>query len=120
MSGCRWRPLLDPFVDGELTPERMLEVEQHLTSCRDCLEQMRLTTAIKLGTRDVVRRSAPVAAEFRARVQQAFDTERRRAEADTAEVEKQGYLRWRTILPVAAAAAATLVWAASIEEPTRQ
>ncbi|HOU90367.1 MAG TPA: zf-HC2 domain-containing protein [Polyangiaceae bacterium] len=117
MSGCRLRSSLDAYVDGELSPERTLEVEEHLESCRVCQEQVRFTSAIKLGTREVVLSSAPVSAAFRARVEGALEAERRQAEARAAEAEIRGYLPWRTILPVAAAAAITLVWAASVEEP---
>lgn len=120
MSACRLRALLDPYVDGELSPERMVEVEQHLASCQDCLGQVRLTSSIKLSTREMVRRSAPVSAEFRARVESALGAQQRQADASDAEADKHGYLPWRTILPVAAAAAVTLVWAASVEEPPGQ
>ncbi len=117
MSGCRLRSLLDPYVDGELSPERMLEVREHLASCQECEEQVRLTAAIKASTREFVRSAAPVSAAFRARVEGAFEAERRRIEARAAEAAPRGSLPWRTILPVAAAAAITLVWAASVEEP---
>ena len=53
-SGCRrWLPLIEPFLDGELSPDRVLEVEQHLEECRGCREHVRFEGAVRTSLRRV-------------------------------------------------------------------
>jgi anti-sigma factor RsiW len=114
VSECRrLRPYLEVFIDGELSPERMLEVEQHLVECRTCVEWVRLQRALQQSTRDVVREAAVASEAFRARVEAALAAERERASAGTPAVRAR-MLPWRSIVPLAAAAAVALLWAASL------
>ncbi|MBN2195715.1 MAG: zf-HC2 domain-containing protein [Polyangiaceae bacterium] len=117
MTTCRGlQPLLDPYMDGELQPDRMIEVEQHLANCSHCLTRVRLASAVRSSLREQTRNSAPVSPEFQVRVERALAAERERETARATEAPSHGYLPWQTILPMAAAAAATLVWAASIKD----
>lgn len=113
-------PLLEPFVDGELEPEKMLEVEQHIVECRLCAERIRLSHAVRVSTRRAVRAAAPVSAEFEARILAAFAAERERQRAlEEERTPRHRMLSWRSVLPLAAAAAVTLVWAANANDAER-
>lgn len=117
MSGCRRVvPLLEPFADGELTADHVIEVEQHLAECDSCVERVRLDAAIKRSTRRAVRAEAEPSVEFQARLSAALDTARPRPFAD-ASVEHGRSLGWRQIVPMAAAATLTLVWGSSTFSP---
>ena len=74
MSGCAsFVPLLEPFIDGELSPERMVEVEQHISMCRACMERVRWDNALRISIREVAHEAAPVTEEFEQRVRVALD-----------------------------------------------
>lgn len=120
---CRsFEPLLGPFSDGELGTEKVLEVEQHLAECRLCVERLRLNHAMRGSLRRVVREAAQPEAAFKARLSAAIEAAHQR-EWETRVLEREAergrMMSWRTILPVAAAAAATLVFAASTGEQRR-
>lgn len=110
-------PLLETFVDGELSPEKMLEVEQHLADCPRCMATVHLDASLKTTVKQVVADSATPSDGFEARVRAALAAERERRPAGMGEQDRLRILPWRTVLPVAAAAAATLVWAASSKSP---
>jgi anti-sigma factor RsiW len=118
MSACRHvLPLLETFVDGELAAEKVVEVEQHLVDCQVCTSRVRLNEAVRISTQQAVRSAAVPSAAFEQRLRAAFAAEREReAQAEEFLREPRGALPWRTIVPVAAAAAVTLVWAASTNE----
>ncbi len=116
-SSCRQlAPLLEAFGDEELTADKLLEVEQHLVDCRTCSERVRLNQALHASLRSAVRGSAPVTASFEERIAAALRAEAHREEVIEGAVEHEAHSRmlsWRTVVPVAAAAALTLVWAGS-------
>jgi anti-sigma factor RsiW len=117
MSHCHsFVPLLEPFVDGELSPERMVEVEQHISMCRACMERVRWDHSLRVSIRQVARQAAPVTEDFERRLRVALAAERARDEEALPDAPTGTVLPWRTVLPVAAAAAATLVWAASTND----
>ncbi|HLV68638.1 MAG TPA: zf-HC2 domain-containing protein [Polyangiaceae bacterium] len=123
MKACRSiAPLLEPFSDGELGPEKMLEVEQHLLECRLCVERVRFGDAMRRSLRRRVRETAPVSDAFRSRVAEALAAAREREweRLAAARAERRHWLGFRTILPMAAAAALTLVWAASTGPERRE
>lgn len=122
MSCRRTAPLLEPFVDGELDPEKVIEVEQHIVECSVCTERVRLNHALRVSTRRAVRAAAPLSTEFEERIKAAFTAEReRQAEALEAQRESRPkMLSWRGVVPLAAAAAVTLVWAANANDPERK
>ena len=115
MSGCRhFMPLLEPFRDGELSPAQVVEVEQHLVECQLCTERVRLGEAMRVSLKQVVHAEAPVTAAFEARIAAALAAERAREERIDPEHEAQArMLSWRSIVPIASAAAVVMVWAAS-------
>lgn len=109
-------PFLEPFVDGELQPERVIEVEQHLNGCASCVERVRLSQALRASVKRTVRVNSEPTDAFRARLAAAIEAAHQR-ELDVNALERQmdrgRLLSWHTILPVAAAAVLTMVWAAS-------
>ena len=117
-SSCRQiAPLLEAFGDEELTSDKLLEVEQHLVDCTTCTERVRLNQSLHLSVRSAVRNAAPVSASFEERIAAALRAEANREEVIDGAVEHEAVhsrmLSWRTVVPVAAAAALTLVWAGS-------
>jgi anti-sigma factor RsiW len=117
-SSCRQiAPLLEAFGDEELAADKLLEVEQHLVDCNTCGERVRLNQALHVSVRSAVRGAAPVMPGFEDRIAAALRAEALREEGVDHVVEREAHharmLSWRTVVPVAAAAALTLVWAAS-------
>jgi anti-sigma factor RsiW len=115
MNSCRpFIPLLEPFRDGELSPAQVVEVEQHLSECERCTERVRLAEAMRVSLKDAVRGAAPVTPAFEARIRAAFEAERERElRLDTVHEAQARSLSWRSIVPIASAAAVVMVWAAS-------
>jgi anti-sigma factor RsiW len=115
MTGCRhFMPLLEPFRDGELSPAQVVDVEEHLLECERCAERVRLGEALRVSLKEVVRANAPVTSAFEERIRLALVAEREREERRDAPAELHSrMLGWRGIMPIAAAAAAVLVWAGS-------
>jgi anti-sigma factor RsiW len=114
MSECRKiQPVVDAFVDGELSTERVFETEEHLGGCHACQERVSLTQALHVSTRRAVHDSARVSSSFEERVRAALAAERAREEAaqPRAQTERSKPLPWRTVVPVAAAAAMALAFA---------
>ncbi len=114
---CReYLPLLGPFLDGELDAPGMLEVESHMQRCAPCGEHVELLRATRASLKRTVRRNAPEG--LRARLETAMAAEATRGEArDTehARVTAAGskLLGWRTMVPLASAAALALAWGAT-------
>ncbi|MCA9630109.1 MAG: hypothetical protein KC766_20700, partial [Myxococcales bacterium] len=111
----RIEPLVDPYVDGELPPEKMVEVEQLMLDSEECREQVLLSQALKESMRHALADEEP-SASFEARLRGALHAERQREEA----LEGHGHgrvLPWKYILPIAAAAGFTLVLGASGDHP---
>jgi anti-sigma factor RsiW len=102
-------------MDGELPPERVVEMETHLTDCACCRERVELSQAVRHSLKKVVTETQP-SAEFLARVNRALATERTRQDESTRWEERGKPLAWRFIVPVAAAAGFTLVWGAISDE----
>jgi anti-sigma factor RsiW len=121
---CRDRSrLLGPFLDGELEGPTLLEIDEHLSGCETCREEVNLLSAMRASLKRVVRTSAP--AGLNARIGNAMSAERVREDARaTAAVggpynpfggmgEGAGPSSWRSMVPLATAAAIALVWGAS-------
>lgn len=115
MSTCRhFVPLLEPFRDGELSPADVVDVEQHLVECERCAERLRLGEALRLSLKEHVRAASPVTDAFEDRIRMALAAERGREERLASPGDMHGrMLSWRGIMPIAAAAAVVMVWAAS-------
>lgn len=109
-TGCRpIVTLLDAFLDGELAPDRMLEVEEHLEQCSLCLERVRLMESFRASTQRAVRSDAvPTDALYR-RVATALAAEKQReAEARASRVGRRARPTMTPWPPLAAAAALAL------------
>lgn len=122
MSECRKiQPVVDAFVDGELSTDRVFETEEHLGGCHACQERVSLSQAVHVSTRRAVHDSAQVSSSFEQRVRAALAAERAREEAHEPRAallerakplpERGKPLPWRTVVPVAAAAAMALAFA---------
>jgi anti-sigma factor RsiW len=97
------RPLLDPYVDGELAPERAAAVADHLSSCAACSSEyegvLRTVQTLREG---LVRHHAPDV--LRARIRGAL---REAAATSVPAARRDRWLPWRAV------AAAVLIAAAS-------
>lgn len=120
MSTCRhFVPLLEPFRDGELSPADVVDVEAHLVECERCAERLRLGEAMRASLKEHVRAVAPVTDSFEERIRLAMAAEREREERSDAPVDLHSrMLSWRGIMPIAAAAAVVMVWAATANKRT--
>jgi anti-sigma factor RsiW len=111
--------LLEPFRDGELSPAEVVEVEEHLEECERCNQRLQLAEAIRGSLKQVVHAEAPVSQAFEDRIRMALSAEREREERMDPEREAElRMLSWRSIVPIAAAAAVVTVWAASANNRT--
>lgn len=122
MSSCRhFVPLLEPFRDGELSPGEVVDVETHLVECERCSERVRLAEAMRVSLKEVVREGAQVTESFEERIRLALAAEREREERrDPTHDAQVRMLSWRSIMPIAAAAAVVMVWAASANNRTTE
>jgi len=120
MTTCRhFVPLLEPFRDGELSPAEVVDVEAHLSECERCTERVRLGEAMRTSLKEMVRADAPISSAFEERIRLALVAERERQERmDPAHDAQIRMLSWRSIMPIAAAAAVVMVWAASANNRT--
>lgn len=120
MSACRhFVPLLEPFRDGELSPADVVDVEAHLVECERCAERVRLGEALRVSLKQHLRAAAPVTESFEERIRMTLAAEREREERLAAPVDLHSrMLGWRGIMPIAAAAAVVMVWAASANNRT--
>jgi anti-sigma factor RsiW len=120
VSACRhYVSLLEPFRDGELSPAEVVEVEEHLEECERCNQRLQLAEAIRGSLKQVVRAEAPVTESFEDRIRMALSAEREREERlDPQREAELRMLSWRSIVPIAAAAAVVTVWAASANNRT--
>jgi Putative zinc-finger len=54
-------PLLEPYLDGELSAAEALRVREHVARCASCAEELRLATAIAGGLRALPQLDCPPA-----------------------------------------------------------
>ena len=116
--------LLGAYADGQLDAAKTLEVDDHLASCETCNERIALDRAMRASLKKTTKTSAPD--DVKARMLAAMTAEANREAAREAEenspVEEaprgRGMLRhWRTMLPLASAAALTLAWGFAGKQP---
>lgn len=97
--------LVETYLDDELDPSQLLEVEKHTATCTTCRERLQLDRAIRMGVRRSVATKA--SASFRARVAHSMTAERW-ASAERAQATG-GVPTWRAVgLAVAATIAAVV------------
>lgn len=107
-GGCRGMgPLIDAYLDSELMPSQVIDVDRHLQDCGNCAEKIAFDRAIRASVRRSVRTSqAPHG--MRERMAAAMLAEAKRAPNDSM-VEGARMLPWHIVLPLASAAAVPLV-----------
>jgi anti-sigma factor RsiW len=128
---CRDRSrLLGPYLDGQLEGPILLEIDEHVGGCETCREEMHLLTAMRASLKRVVRATAP--AGLSERIGNAMSAERSREEARAATaagpcgafggmgaVGAPADGSWRSMVPLATAAALALVWGAATRGATQ-
>ena len=113
MSCERLRSLWETFLDGELPSPQVLELQAHLDGCVDCSESLALSDAIRRTARQVVYDDAPVAGEFRARLEAALRSEAREEHDELERARRRRFFARAPQLGLGAAvavAAAVLLW----------
>lgn len=111
---CRdFSRVLGAYLDGELEASKLIEIDAHVSECERCREEVQLLRATRGSLRRVVRTSVP--AGLRERIGVAMAAERMREEVAALQDEPLATRRgsWRTMIPVATAAAIALVWGAA-------
>lgn len=111
MSGCRGvARLLDAYLDSELDPSQVIEVDRHLQGCFCCAERVALDRSVRAGVRRSARTMrAPSSLRERAAVAMLHAAAETPAPMTDTMVEGPRLLPWRAVLPLAAAAAVPLV-----------
>lgn len=82
MSCADIRPYLQAYVDAELSPERAIDVERHLTECKECHAEVELTRSLCRATRNSVTGVA-MCPEFQSRLCACLAEERKRQESES-------------------------------------
>jgi anti-sigma factor (TIGR02949 family) len=114
--------LLGSFLDGELDASGMHELESHVERCAPCGEQVELLRATRVTLKRIVHKPAP--SGLRGRLSIAMAAEAVRGDAREANAAEQITQRaaakligWRTMVPLATAAALALMWGAATHSP---
>ncbi|MFO0678188.1 MAG: zf-HC2 domain-containing protein [Polyangiaceae bacterium] len=113
---CRdFAQLLGPYLDGELDAPTLVETEGHLGSCDNCRERLTLLHATRASLKRTSAEAAPEG--LRSRLQAAMAAEVAREDArETAERRASlgVFSSWRTVVPLASAAAAGIVFFSAV------
>ena len=137
--------LLGAHLDGQLDPVKTLEVEGHIAKCEVCRERLALDRALRGSLKKAVKTTAP--SDVRARMlaamtgEAARETARDDGDAQPADAHDEAALdasagraststpgtyarrrptmlrHWRTMLPLASAAALVMAWGAAGKQP---
>jgi anti-sigma factor RsiW len=114
VRGCRdFAHLVGAFADGQLEAGRQLDVEAHVEGCGGCQERVKLEFATRASLKRAVRESASDA--VRARVTAAMRAQTDRSAGQVVAQKKSA--AWRTVVPLASAAAFALAWSAMSRGP---
>jgi anti-sigma factor RsiW len=120
---CKDSRILGAYLDGELDAASLLDVETHLSACETCHERVEVDRATRQSLKRVIRRAPPgysagALSALRSRAMTAMLAEQARSEARGLDAEERGrMLSWRTIVPLATAAAFALLWGAASRGP---
>jgi anti-sigma factor RsiW len=116
-SGCgSIARLLGAHTDGQLDAARTLELDDHLGECETCRERVALDRAIRGSLKKAVKTAAPP--DVRARMLAAMAGQSARDAVGPAGVAGRDKPRsrtpmlrhWRTMIPLASAAAVAMAW----------
>lgn len=131
--------LLGAHLDGQLDPVKTLEVEGHIATCEVCRERLALDRALRGSLKKAVKATTPSDVRARMLAAMAGETARQTARDDGA-TDAQSALdesaldasagrhsvpgrrpsmlrHWRTMLPLASAAALVMAWGAAGKQP---
>jgi len=121
MHECRDRArMIGSYLDGELEAAKLIEIDEHIAACEPCREEAQLLRAMRASLKRVVRTAAP--GGLRERIGMAMAAQRVREDARGADVEGAAlgvnipvvtFASWRTMVPIATAAALALMWGAA-------
>jgi len=130
---CKDSRLIEAYLDGELDPSSLVEVEAHLKgaangdgACVLCRERLALGRATRQSLKRVVRTATTEMGgreALRTRALTAMMAEQgRQAAVTNAERvayagSQDGRFHWRTLVPIASAAALALFWGAASRGP---
>jgi anti-sigma factor (TIGR02949 family) len=107
--------MLGSYLDGEIGAAKLLEIDEHVAGCETCREETQLLRAMRGSLKRVVRSAAPTS--LRDRIGNAMSAQRERAEHEAEEaaatVPASALPTWRTLVPLATAAALAIVWGAA-------
>lgn len=111
MSCQELEALLQAYADGELTPQQTLQVEQHLTDCGSCTEEIRFELSLRHSMRRCVHITPNPDSALRRRVMVALAEERATTHHRAGWVSRTTrWPHWRGVTAFAAAAVITLMW----------
>jgi anti-sigma factor RsiW len=133
---CKDSRLLEAYLDGELDAAGVVDVEMHLKGagadgargCEHCRERLVLARATRQSLKRVVRTASREAVgvgrdALRARALTAMMAEQERQASTNAQAlsgltaSSDGRFHWRTLVPIASAAALALFWGAASRGP---
>lgn len=129
---CKDSRLLEAYLDGELDTAGLIEVEAHLNGgpdgepgCELCRERVALGRAMRQSLKRVVRTAALDPSTggrdaLRARALTAMMAEHHRQASSNVRpfpAPSDGRFHWRTLVPIASAAALALFWGAASRGP---
>jgi anti-sigma factor RsiW len=125
MHECRDRVrVLGSYFDGEIEAAKLIEMDEHITTCESCREGVKLLSAMRGSLKRVVRTAAP--AGLYERIGNAMAAERAREDARATGIDDESFGSpapvaslgsWRTMVPLATAAALALMWGAATRGP---
>ena len=107
---------LGSYLDGELDPARLIEIDEHVGGCETCREETQLMRAVRGSLKRVVRTPSPAGLSDRIATAMAAERTRedaRQPEALGARAPLVNLASWRTMVPLATAAALALMWGAA-------
>jgi len=120
-QGCRGQArMLGSYLDGEIGAAKLLEIDEHVGACETCREEVQLLRAMRGSLKRVVRSASP--GVLRDRIGNAMAAERARGEALAERQDAATFAvgapvvalaSWRTMVPLATAAAIALIWGAA-------
>ena len=113
-SSCRDHArLLGAYLDGELEAAQLLDIEGHVSACEQCRERVALDRATRVSLKRQMKLAAPPLEQMeglRARALMAMTAERARGDAREERTVAAAGFGWRSMVPLASAAAIALAF----------